>query len=59
MALRQILQERFGLAAIDSANPTLSEREAGHAGGRIQEVATLRDEIMAYCQGPGKGTPGG
>lgn len=47
-ALRQIFQVRFARAAIDAANLNLSERAAGHAGGRIQEISEFREEILGY-----------
>jgi hypothetical protein len=48
VALRQVFQARFASAALDAANPRLTEREAGHAGGRIQEIADFREEILGY-----------
>jgi len=48
VALRQLFQARFAMAAIDAAEPTLTERQAGHAGGRIQEITDFRDEFLSY-----------
>lgn len=48
LALRQILQTRLAIATTDSANPALSERAAGHAGGRIQEITDLMSELLSY-----------
>jgi hypothetical protein len=48
LALRQVFQARFASAALDAANAKLTEREAGHAGGRIQEIADFREEILGY-----------
>lgn len=48
VVLRQIFQTRFGLAAIDCASTDLSERQAGHAGGRIAELSDFREEILGY-----------
>lgn len=50
VAFRQILQQRFAQAAIDAADAKLSEREAGHAGGRIQELTELTTEFTGYLQ---------
>lgn len=54
LALRQILQQRFAQAAIDAADATLTERAAGHAGGRIQELSEITTEISGYLQGAGE-----
>lgn len=48
VALRQIFQQRFASAAIDAATVNLTERAAGHAAGRIQEVLDFRDELYSY-----------
>jgi hypothetical protein len=46
LALQQMLAVRFAVAASSAADPALSERAAGHAGGRIEEVAALREELF-------------
>jgi len=51
LALRQIFQARFASAAMDAAAPNLSERSAGHAGGRIQEITDFRNELLGYLGG--------
>lgn len=56
-AIKQLFQVRFANAALDAAQPKLSEREAGHAGGRIQEVTDFRDEILSYTRGREAGAP--
>jgi hypothetical protein len=49
-AITQIFQVRFANAALDAAQTKLSEREAGHAGGRIQEITDFRDEILSFMR---------
>jgi hypothetical protein len=48
--LKQIFQVRFANAAIDAAAEGLSERQAGHAGGRIAEITDFRRELLAYLK---------
>ncbi|MEO6567219.1 MAG: hypothetical protein ABIO94_00540 [Opitutaceae bacterium] len=48
--LKQIFQVRFANAAIDAAGEALSERQAGHAGGRIAEITDFRRELLSYLQ---------
>lgn len=50
LALRQIFQARFASAALDAATPNLTERAAGHAGGRISEITDFRNELLEYLQ---------
>lgn len=47
-ALYQILQRRLYSAAIDAAQPLMTEREAGHAGGRIHEISSFMGELASY-----------
>jgi hypothetical protein len=47
-AFRQILGERLARATVEAAQPELTERSAGHAGGRLAEIASLQHEI-ANC----------
>lgn len=51
LALRQIFQARFASAALDAAAPNMTERAAGHAGGRIQEITDFRNELLQYIGG--------
>lgn len=51
LALRLLCQLRYEAAANEAATPRLSEREAGHAGGRIAEINGFRDEILRYVRG--------
>jgi len=48
LAIRLICQLRFERAARDAATPRITDREAGHAGGRIEEITSFRDEILGY-----------
>lgn len=48
LVLRQILLERQARASVDASSPNLTERGAGHAGGRIQEIIDLHTEILNY-----------
>lgn len=48
MALKQIFQVRFADAAVEAAALNLTERQAGHAGGRIAEISAFREEILGY-----------
>jgi hypothetical protein len=57
-ALRQICQARFAQAAVDSADASLTERQAGHAAGRIQEITDLRDELLGYLNTTAEGRNG-
>lgn len=50
LALRQIFQARFASAALDAATPNLTERAAGHAGGRIAEITDFRNELLQYLE---------
>lgn len=47
-ALYQILQRRLYSASIDAAQPSMTEREAGHAGGRIHEISAFMGELASY-----------
>lgn len=58
VALRLICQLRFEAAARDAAAQKLTEREAGHAGGRIEEITSFRDEIMGYLRAEDPMAPG-
>lgn len=49
-ALRQIFQTRFAQASLDAAALRMTEREAGHAGGRIQEITDFRAELLGYLE---------
>ncbi len=44
-ALRQILAQRLAHATVRAADERLTEREAGHAAGRIAELSSLQGEI--------------
>lgn len=48
VALRQIVQQRFVQAATDASEVNLSERAAGHAGGRVQEITDFHNELLGY-----------
>src|SRR4051812_3653996 len=50
--LRQIFQVRFANAATDAAAEALTERQAGHAGGRIAEITDFRRELLSYLKQP-------
>ena len=47
-ALVQILQRRLYSATIDASSASITEREAGHAGGRISEISDLMGELASY-----------
>jgi hypothetical protein len=55
--LKQIFQVRFANAAIDAAALALTEREAGHVGGRIAEITDFRRELLAYLKQPDSDSP--
>lgn len=48
IALRLICQVRFEAAAREAAVARQTDREAAHAGGRCEEIISLRDEILRY-----------
>lgn len=48
--LRQILQQRLANATVDAAAVQATEREAGHAAGRIQELMDLTSEIFGFLK---------
>lgn len=50
VALNQILLFRWAMAAGESCDKTLSERAAGHAAGRLEEVTALSDELTRRRQ---------
>jgi hypothetical protein len=54
VVLRQILQQRLANAMVDAATVKATEREAGHAGGRIQELMDLSSELFGYMDKRGK-----
>ena len=47
-ALHHLLRRRLYSAAIDAAGMDMSERAAGHAGGRISEISDLMGELASY-----------
>jgi hypothetical protein len=47
-AMRQFLQERLARAAVENAQPDLTERAAGHASGRLAEILSLQRELANY-----------
>jgi hypothetical protein len=47
-ALYHVMQRRLMNAAVDSSDPRLSDREAGHAGGRVSEILDLMGELSGY-----------
>ena len=49
-AVRQMLQQRLARATVESSLPKLSEREAGHAGGRLAEITGLQHELAGYVR---------
>lgn len=49
-AIKQIFQVRFANASLDAAQLRLTEREAGHAGGRIHEITDFREELLSYLR---------
>ena len=50
-AFRQMLGERLARASVQCADQDLSERAAGHAGGRVQELMSLQHEIANCVKG--------
>jgi hypothetical protein len=44
-ALLQLLNTHFAHAVGSVTSPTLSEREAGHAAGRIEAITTFRSDL--------------
>jgi hypothetical protein len=47
-ALYQLLQRRLYGAVIDGATARLTEREAGHAAGRVSELTDLMAQLASY-----------
>lgn len=52
LALHALVQRRVIAAQIAAADPALTERAAGHAGGRLEELMLLWQEVMAQIQAP-------
>jgi hypothetical protein len=50
LALNQIVLTRWAIAAGDSCEKTLTERAAGHASGRLEEMLALREELTRRRQ---------
>jgi hypothetical protein len=56
-ALRQIVQERIAQATSDNTNPKMTEREAGHAAGRLTELLDLATELTELVRAQPKQKP--
>ena len=46
-AVRQMMAERLARATVRAADEELTERDAGHAGGRLAELLSLQGEFAA------------
>jgi hypothetical protein len=49
-AFRQLLAQHLAAATSEAAQSRMSEREAGHAGGRLAEILGLQHELANYVK---------
>ena len=50
MVMRFLLQQRLAVATATAAEAKLTEREAGHAGGRIEELTNFQWQITQLIE---------